>query len=188
MCPTLFEYKDTKQVETYVRELFKAMTPAFREHLMHSFMWTEDKLDKYLQRDGSLKGDELKDAYSHLESLLARIESFSADKPKKAFPTYDEWVDKEYRKYKAERSEDIEDIQRLMDEGGVVSPGKTSPVDTMANDSLAHYNHLKSEYETLVSRSKEAGKLMLSPPYKGLQVQAETMQRAIMAEIVSKRL
>lgn len=188
MCPTLFEYKDTKQVETYVRELFKAMTPAFREHLMHSFMWTEDKLDKYLQREGTLRGDELKDAYSHLESLLARIESFSTDKPKKKFPTYDEWVDKEYRKYKAERSEDIEDIQRLMDEGGVVAPGKTSPVDTMANDSLAHYNHLKSEYEILVSRSKEASKLMLSPSYKGLQAQAETMQRAIMAEIASKRL
>lgn len=188
MCPTMFEYKDTKQVETYVRELFRAMTPEFREHLMNSFLWTEDKLDKYLQREGSLRGDELKDAYSHLESLLARIESFSAEKPKKAFPSYDEWVDKEYRKYKTERSEDIEDIERLVDEGGVVSPGKTSPVDTMANDSLSHYNHLKSEYEIVVSRSNEASKLMLSPPYKELQVQAETMQRAIMAEIVSKRL
>ena len=180
MNATAFSQEDTKKIQDNVRTLFDAMSPKFREHLMHSFMWTQDKLEAYLTHDGALQGDELKDAYSHLESLLARIESFAAEKSQKEFPSYDQWIDEEYQKYKSERKEDREDIERLMGEGGVVAPGKTSPVDTMANDTLSHYNHLKSEFDTVQHRSKEAIALMQSPPYQFLQAQVQVMSRVIM--------
>lgn len=187
MCPTLFNQEQTKKVRNNVRELFSNMTPEFREHLMHSFMWTQDKLEEYLRRDGSLQGDELKDAYSHLESLLARIESFASEKSKTEFPSYEQWVDDEYQKYKEEHWEDHEDIERLMDEGGVVAPGKTSPMETMANDSLSHYNFQKSEHDASEHRSKEAIALMQSPAYKSLLFQAGTMHDTIMDGIKHRR-
>lgn len=187
MCPTLFESKDARQVQDNVRALFKAMTPDFREHLMHSFMWTQDKLEEYLSRNKSLQGDELKDAYSHLESLLARIESFASENSKAQFPSYNQWVKDEFEKYETEHSEDYEDIERLMDEGGVVAPGKTSPAETMANDSLSHYNHLQSEFEKTQSRSKEAMKLMQLPLYKYLLAETNRIHNMIMDGIKNKR-
>lgn len=187
MCPTLFSKEQNKLVQNHVRELFAAMTPEFRDHLMRSFMWTEDKLDEYLRREDTLQGDNLKDAYSHLESLLARIESYAAEKCGKEFPSYEVWVDEEYRKYKEEHWEDHEDIERLMGEGGVVAPGKTSPMDTMANDSLSHYNHLKSEHDACEHRSKEAIALMQLPAYKSLLTQAGTMHDMIMDGINHRR-
>ncbi len=186
MNPLLFKPNDTKQLQYNVRELFAQMTPGFRDHLMHSFLWSQDKLEQYLRRDIILSGDELKDAYSHLESLLSRIESFAAEKTDQDFPSYEKWVDEEYHKYKSSLAEDKEDIERLMDEGGVVSPGKTSPVDTMANDSLSHYNHLKSEFDKTQKRSHEASALMRSPQYINLQKQAEEMSVAIVSGIKMK--
>lgn len=179
MCPTLFTKEQTKKMSNNVRELFAAMTPQFREKLMTTFAWTEDKLEEYLRRDVSLQGDELKNAYSHLESLLARIEGFAAAKSKNEFPGYEAWIDEEYRKYKEEHWEDHEEIERLMDEGGVVAPGKTSPAETMANDSLQHYNHVKDEYEAGQKLSNEAIKLMQLPSYKNLLTQADTMHETI---------
>ena len=187
MCPTLFESKDAKQVQNNVRALFKAMTPEFREHLMRSFMWDQDKLEEYLSRNQSLQGDELKDAFNHLESLLARIESFAAENPKKPFPSYEQWIKDEFYKYEEEHFEDHEDIERLMDEGGVVAPGKTSPAETMADDSLSYYNHLKSEHEKIQSRSSEAIALMQSPHYKELLSEADVMHNMIVDGIKNKR-
>lgn len=179
MCPTLFDSNKTKQVQNNVRELFKDMTKEFRVHLMHTFMWSEDKLEEYLKKNTSLQGDELKEAYSHLESLLARIESFAAEKSAKEFPSYDEWVTQEFKKYKDEHWEDREDIERLMGEGGVVAPGPTSPMDSMANDSISHYEHQKEEFDKVQVRSKEAIGLMRSPPYQSLQQELQSMQEMI---------
>jgi len=186
MCPTLFERKDTKLLQNNVRELFNSMSQEFREHLMRSFMWTEDKLEEYLNKNSALEGDQLREAYSHLESLLARIESFACEKSKESFPTYDEWVDEEYQKYKVEHREDVEDIERLMDEGGVVAPGKTSPVDTMDNDSLSYFNHLKTEFDIKQKRSIEADKLVRTSQYKNLQAQAAEMHAMILQRINHK--
>jgi hypothetical protein len=180
MSSHVLDLKDTKKLQSDVRALMTAMSPRFREHLMHSFMWSEDKLEEYLSRETALEGDKLKDAYSHLESLLARIESFGADISKHPFPTYDKWIDEEYQKYKTERSEDREDIERLIGEGGVVSPGKTSPMDTMENDSLSHYNHLKSEFDEVQDRSREAIALMQLPQFISLRNRADEMCKLIM--------
>ncbi|HTM63145.1 MAG TPA: hypothetical protein VL360_01435 [Gammaproteobacteria bacterium] len=186
MCPTLFESRETKVMQNNVRELFAAMTPEFREHLMRSFMWTEDKLEDYLGRDKSLGGDDLKDAYSHLESLLARIESFACEKSSESFPTYDEWVDEEYQKYKTEHREDVEEIHRLVGEGGVYSPGKTSPIDTMDNDSLSYFNQMKTEFDIKQKRSIEADELVRTPQYKNLQAQAAMMHEMILESVKHK--
>jgi hypothetical protein len=175
-----FTVDDTKKIQNNVRELLNAMPQEFREHLMHSFLWSEDKLNAYLNREMTLNGDQLKDAYSHVESFLARIESYAAEKSAKPFPEYDEWVEKEYKNYRASLTEDRDDIERLMDEGGVVAPGKTSPVDTMANDTLSHYNHLRSEHEKTQKRSQDALRLMQSPYYKSLKNQALEMCKVIM--------
>ncbi len=147
---------------------------------MQSFLWTQENLEHYLSREMLLEGNVLKDAYSHLESLLARIEGFAAEKPTREFPGYDEWVNEEYHAYKQSLREDKEDIERLMDEGGVVSPGKTSPVDIMEDDSLAHYNHLKTEHEKAVHRSKEATVIMASAPFHNLQRYSTRMYHVIM--------
>lgn|SRR3990167_7542215 len=179
MCPTLFQRDDTKKIQNNVRTLFDAMTPEFRQHLMRSFMWTEQNLEKNLSRDTSLEGDELINAFSYLESLLARIEGYAAEKSTKAFPSYDDWVKYEFQKYESEHAEDDEDIERLMGEGGVVAPGKTSPAETMENDSLSHYNHLKSEHDKIKARSDEAEKLMKSPQYAELLKQVDEMNRMI---------
>ena len=179
MCPTLFQREDTRKVQDNVRTLFDAMTPDFRQHLMRSFMWTEQNLEKNLSRDTSLEGDDLKNAYSYLESLLARIEGCAAEKSTGEFPSYNQWVKSEFEKYESEHEEDHEDIERLMDEGGVVAPGKTSPAVTMENDSLSHYNHLKNEYDKKEVRSTEAMKLMKSPQYAELLKKADEMNRMI---------
>lgn len=179
----VLDLQETKKLQSDVRALFGAMSPKFRDDLMHTFMWSEEKLQEYLNREVSLQGDNLKDAYSHLESLLARIESWAADKSQKEFPTYDHWIDDEYRKYKEERREDTEDIERLIGEGGVVSPGKTSPIDTMANDSLSHYNHLKAEFDEVQHRSNEAIALMQSPQFVSLRNQADEMCKLIVDDI-----
>jgi hypothetical protein len=184
MTTNLFEIPDTKAIQADVRALFKAMSPEFREHLMHSFLWSKDKFEDYLSREVKLEGETLKDAFSHLESLLARIESFADEQQQKHdFPSYDKWVDEEYKKYKTSAFEDHEDIERLMDEGGVVAPGKTSPVDTMENDSLAHYNHLKAEFEKNRKRCMEAIALMELPSYINLEMQAKRMSKAIIQEL-----
>lgn len=183
MTTNLFEIQDTKAIQADVRALFQAMSPEFREHLMHSFLWSKDKFEDYLSREVKLEGETLKDAYSHLESLLARIESFADEQQKHDFPSYDKWVDEEYKKYKTSASEDHEDIERLMDEGGVVAPGKTSPVDTMENDSLAHYNHLKAEFEKTRTRCIEAIALMELPQYSNLEMQAKRMNKAIIHDL-----
>ena len=183
MSTSIFEPKETKVIQQNVLDLLASMSQPFREHLMHSFMWTEEKLNDYLQKDLTLSGPELKDAYSHLDSLLSRIESFAVDKSTKSFPTYDHWVDTEYRQYKASLTEDREDIARLVDEGGVVNPGPTSPVDTMANDSLAHYNQVKSDFELVQHRSDEAIALMQLPSFKVLKRLAEKMNQMIRDDI-----
>jgi len=175
-----FTVDDTKKVQNNVRELLDAMPAEFREHLMHSFLWSKEKLDAYLSREMELDDDQLKDAYSHVESFLARIESYAAEKAPKPFPAYDEWVENEYKNYRASLTEDRDDIERLMDEGGVVAPGKTSPVDTMENDSLSHYNHLKSEHEKTQKRSEEALALMQLSYFKSLKNQALEMCKVIM--------
>jgi len=186
MKPILFQPKDTKQLQYNVRELLAQLTPNFRDYLMHSFVWSEDKLEEFLTRNVELSGDELRDAYSHLDSLLSRIESFAAEHSAKEFPSYEHWVDQEYQKYKSSLQEDKEDIERLMDEGGVVAPGKTSPVDAMANDSLSHYNHVKEEFDKKQKRSKEAVVIMRSPAYINLQKQAAAMSEAIIGGIKMK--
>lgn len=183
MKPILFQPKDTKQLQYNVRELFAQMTPDFRDYLMHSFLWSQDKLEEYLSRNVELSGAELRDAYSHLDSLLSRIESFAVEHSAKEFPSYEQWVDEEYQKYKSSLQEDKEDIERLMDEGGVVAPGKTSPVDTMANDSLSHYNHVKEEFDKVQKRSNEAIAMMRSPQYIDLKKQADEMSAAIISGI-----
>jgi hypothetical protein len=182
--PFTLNQDDTKSIQNDVRELLQAMPDDFREHLMHSFLWKQDTLEAYLNRDATLEGDRLKDAYSHLESLLARIESFACDDQTQPFPSYDEWVTTEYLEYKAARREDKEDIERLIDEGGVTVPAeKPAPVDTMANDSLAFYNHLKEEAEKKAQRGREATTLMQSPQYQNLQRQADKMCKVIMHSI-----
>lgn len=181
--PSQFAQSDTHKIQNEVRLLFAAMSNDFREHLMKSFLWTQENLENYLSREMMLEGNMLKDAYSHLESLLARIEGYASEKPEKPFPSYEDWVNQEYRSYKASLREDKEDIERLMDEGGVVSPGKTSPVDTMEDDTLAHYNHLKSEHKLAEIRSHEASKLMHSAPYQHLQKYAGKMCKVIMDSI-----
>lgn len=186
MKPILFQPKDTKQLQYNVRELFAQMTPDFRDYLMHSFLWSQDKLETFLNSNVELSGDELQDAYSHLDSLLSRIESFAAEHSDKEFPSYEHWVDQEYEKYKSSLQEDKEDIERLMDEGGVVAPGKTSPVDTMANDSLSHYNHVKEEFDKKQKRGNEAVAMMRSPAYINLQKQAAEMSEAIISGIRMK--
>ena len=181
--PTQFSQEDTHNIQNEVRQLFQSMTDEFREHLMQSFLWTQENLEHYLSREMMLEGNVLKDAYSHLESLLARIEGFAAEKPSREFPVYDQWVNEEYHQYKQSLREDKEDIERLVDEGGVVSPGKVSPVDTMEDDSLAHYNHLKTEHEKAERRSKEAVKLMASAPYRNLKRYETHMYQVIMEGI-----
>jgi hypothetical protein len=175
----ILEASETKKMQRDVLALFAAMDHDFRQHLMDSFMWSEETLSDYLQHERSLSGDILQDAYSHLESLLARIESYAGEKADKPFLNYDEWIDKEYEQYKASLSEDREDISRLMDEGGVVAPGPTSPVDTMADDTLPHYNHLKSEFEKVQLRSNAAIALMQSPHFKSLRIQADQINGMI---------
>jgi len=181
--PMHFAQDDTHKIQQEVRLLFQSMSNDFRDHLMKSFLWTQDNLENYLSREMLLEGNPLKDAYSHLESLLARIEGYASEKPSTPFPGYEEWVNHEYRTYKTSLREDKEDIERLMDEGGVVSPGKTSPVDTMEDDTLAHYNQRKSEHEQCEIRSLEANKLMHSAHYKQLQKYASKMCKAIMDSI-----
>lgn len=178
-----FSQDETQKIQHEVRALFEAMPDDLRAHLMKSFMWTQENLEQYLSRDVMLAGNELKDAYSHLESLLARIEGYANEKPKNAFPAYDQWVTDEYKSYKASLREDTEEIERLIGEGGVVNPGETSPVDVMANDTLAHYNHLKSEHEAIEKLSHEAMALMRTTPYRNLQKYAAKMCKAIMNSV-----
>jgi hypothetical protein len=174
-----FNQDETKKIQDEVRNLFLAMPDDLREHVLKSFLWTQDVLENYLSRDIALEGNELKEAYSHLESLLARIEGLANEKPAKPFPGYEQWVTEEYKQYKTSLHEDKEDIERLMDEGGIVAPGETSPVDVMADDSLSHYNHLKSEHEKAEKRSQGAIALMRTVPFKNLQKYATKMCKAI---------
>lgn len=178
-----FGHDDTEKIRQEVRQLFDAMSNDFRLHLMHSFMWTQEILEQYLGRDIVLSGNELKDAYSHLESLLARIEGYANEKPERAFPSYEQWVATEYKSYKASLREDKQEIERLIGEGGVVNAGVTSPVDVMANDSLAYYNHLKAEHDSAEIRSREAIALMKSSPYLNLQKYASKMCKAIINSV-----
>lgn len=175
-----FSAADTKKIQGEVRSLFDSMSDGFREHLMHSLFLSQDKLKEYLVRDIELEGDVLKDAFSHLESLLSRIEAYAEEKQSAPFMTYDEWVDKEYEAYKEALKNDVEDIERLVGEGGVVNPGKTGPVDVMANDSVSHYNHLKKEYEAVQARSDEAIRLIHSAEYKLLKAEADKMEQVIL--------
>tara|TARA_R110000868_G_scaffold33489_6_gene121503 strand:- start:872 stop:1435 length:564 start_codon:yes stop_codon:yes gene_type:complete len=179
--PRKFNADDTKEIQGEVRALFAEMSHEFRETLMHSFLWTAETLDQYLSRDLQLEGDMLKDAYSHLESVLARIEGYACEKSTKDFPTYEQWVASEYEAYKSSLSEGKEDIERLIGEGGVVAPGKTSPVDTMEDDTLAHYNFLHAEFKKTEKRSIEATALLTSPHFLALQKQAMKMCKAILA-------
>ncbi len=179
----IFTVDDTKKIQNDVRELLHVMPAEFREHLMHSFLWSQEKLEAYLSREMVLDGDNLKDAYSHLESLIARIESYAADASPKSFPSYEEWVEDEYKKYRAALTEDKEDIERLMSEGGVVAPGQTSPVDTMEDDTLAHYNHLRHSFDKQQKLANEAIALMQSPQYKDLKKHALEMCKVIMVSI-----
>lgn len=181
-----FSKDDTRKMQMEVRTLFDAMSGDFKHHLMKSFMWSQENLESYLSRDVLLKGNILKDAYSHLESLLERIESYASDS-NKPFPSYEEWVNKEYQNYKASLREDKEDIERLIGEGGVVSPGKTSPVDTMEDDTLAHYNQLKIDHEHHEARGKEAVKLMQMPAYRHLKDYLDQMSDIIMNDIKQHR-
>lgn len=178
-----FSQDETQKIQQQVRELFQAMPEDLRVHLMKSFLWTPDVLEQYLNRDVILAGNELKDAYSHLESLLARIEGYANEKPKEPFPAYDRWVTDEFKSYKASLREDTEEIERLIGEGGVVNPGETSPVDVMANDTLAHYNHLKAEHDAMEKLSYEAIALMRTAPYINLQKYATKMCKAIMNSV-----
>jgi hypothetical protein len=181
--PAQFNQEDTHKIQFEVRLLFASMSDEFREHLMQSFMWTQENLEHYLSREMLLEGNTLKDAYSHLESLLARIEGFAVEKPSREFPGYDEWINEEYHAYKQSLREDKEDIERLVDEGGVVSPGKISPVDVMEDDSLAHYNHLKIEHEKAERRSKDAAAIMASAPYRNLQDYSKRMYHMILESV-----
>lgn len=169
----------TRKIQDQVRTLFDAMSSDFREHLMHSLFLSQDKLREYLDKNVELQGDVLKDAYSHLESLLSRIESYAEEKQAEPFMTYDEWVDKEYESYKEALQKDHEAIERLMGEGGVDTPKDPGPIDVMANDSVSHYNHLKKEYEATQARSDEAIKLMHSDEYKALNSEADRMGKMI---------
>lgn len=178
-----FSQDETQKMQQEVRGLFQAMPDDLREHLMKSFLWTPDLLEQYLSREVVLAGNELKDAYSHLESLLARIEGYANEKPKNPFPSYDHWVTNEYKSYKASLREDTEEIERLIGEGGVFNPGKTSPVDVMANDSLTHYNHLKAEHDAIEKLSHEAMALMRTAPYRNLQKYATKMCKAIINSV-----
>lgn len=178
-----FSQDETQKMQQEVRGLFQAMSDDLRAHLMKSFLWTPDVLEQYLSRDVILTGNELKDAYSHLESLLARIEGYANEKPQFPFPTYEHWVEDEYKSYKKSLREDTEEIERLIGEGGVFNPGKTSPVDTMENDSLAHYNQLKAEHDATEKLSIEATALMITTPYRNLQKYAAKMCKAIMNSV-----
>lgn len=163
-----------------VRALFAEMSPSFKDHLMNSFLWTEAKLNAYLNRKVVLEGDELRDAYSHLESLLARIEGYAAEKTSGKFPSYEEWVKKEFHRYKVDLHEDHEDIERLMGEGGVYAPGKVSP-ETMESDTLAHYHQQEKEFKLKQDFSKEAQSLMKTETFKKLKTRATEMNSVICA-------
>ena len=178
-----FDKDGVRKIQDHVRSLFDAMSDKFREHLMHSLFLSHDKLEDYLEKNIELKGDALKDALSHLESLLSRIEACAEEKQRGPFMSYDEWVDKEYEAYKKALKNDIEAIQRLVGEGGAVDPDKTSPVDVMANDSVSHYNHLKTEYDAVQARSDEAIRLIHSEDYKKLKSETGRMQEAVEQDI-----
>lgn len=179
MKQAILDASETKIMQLEVLALFAAMDSDFRQQLMESFMWTEETLGDYLHQEKSLSGDALKEAYSHLESLLARIESYAAYKADPFFPTYDEWVDQEYQQYKASLAEDREDISRLVDEGGLVEPCPASPVDTMADDTLAHYNQLKLEFEKAKAQRMAALMLMQSSHFKNLRRKADEINGMI---------
>lgn len=173
----------TKKIQDQVRTLFDSMSGDFREHLMHSLFLSQGKLKEYLDKNVQLEGDTLKEAFSHLESLLSRIEAYAEEKQADTFMTYDEWVDKEYEAYKEALKKDDEDIGRLMGEGGVDTPKDPEPVDVMANDSVSHYNHLKKQYEATQARSDEAIKLMHSDEYKKLKSEADKMEKMIEGDV-----
>ena len=184
MCPKLFNNEEARTVQSQVRELFNAMSPEFREHLIHSFVWSPEKLNHYLNRDIELKGIELENAYNHLSSLLARIEGFSNEEYNPSFPAYEQWLTQESRVHKVMVKEDKKDIARLVGEGGDSFPkGKTSKADLSSKVEDAHYEHLRSENEKIKKRSSEAKRLMKTPQFKKLSETADAMEKVIEAEI-----
>lgn len=169
-------------IQDEVRHLFQEMSPAFKAHLMHSFLWTEEQLQAYLSTSRESTHDALKDAYSHLESLLARIESYAAEELNRQFPSYEQWVETEYHAYRATLRDDSEDISRLMDEGGVYAPGRTTP-DTMESDSMAHYRHSKKIFEDQQKLKNEALQIMKTELYQHLKIEADEMNAEILKSI-----
>lgn len=184
MCSKLFNNEEARTVQSEVCELFNAMTPEFREQLIHSFLWSPERLNNYLNREIELKGVELENAYNHLSSLLARIKGFSLEEYLENFPAYAQWLKQESREHKVALKEDREDIARLVDEGGDSFPkGKTSQADLSSKVEDAHYEHLKSENEKIKMRSSEAKQLMKTTQFKKLSETADAMEKAIEAAV-----
>lgn len=183
----LFNPKNAKAVQNDLRTLFELMSSEFRDDLMHTFSWSEDVMEKYLNREATLKGDVLKDVYSHLQSLLSRIKSFASDKSKTEFPVYENWVEGENLKCVSNFNQDKGDLSRLLNEGVGVFAGNNAVSPDITDDQHIRYDHLKTEFDKIQKRSNEAIALMDKPEYKNLQIQSDEMYRLISSGIGNKR-